>query len=553
MSSGSNYPGYDALVTYLRYQVKRSYRGFLELNRNVIIASLSSNLDTEELDNLWSCHFLCEAKEILTQENREESFVKLKEKVEFERSCKWLKQYWDGVIKDYRRTQLKRFAYKIIYYETPERIPEEHQKSDLCGICRNELLPQLTEHITILTCGHLFHWQCIERISFEPCCPFCSEEQGSTKKRTIDNSDERNEYDDHDNDYYNRNNDSDHGNSLDEHSFDHDNNNHHNDSDDIPAPEIANLLQEGRLNDDGQRAHPAVPVDNNHHENTNNHHEGDEHNHDHNHEGFGSGLGPRPRRRRVRDSSYHPRVAKTIKKIHHRNESTISAGDHYDNDHDHEQEDYDNDHNHEQRDEELIGPAEQAETNQIITLDQSNSNSSNPQTRSRRCSSSPPSSREQNMLQGLIRELFPPINEETVETNGNNDAGEEFQGSIPLTMLFRKACRAETQMINVNQEEISCWYRYGKGYMERVDATMNFQGCSEKTARKVVYDDIMKHLPGFNRNTVRNKTQGALRIYNLFKKIGTNRIKWIRSFSSSFISKLTTTQIQTIVGYYDHI
>jgi hypothetical protein len=157
------------------------------------------------------------------------------------------------------------------------------------------------------------------------------------------------------------------------------------------------------------------------------------------------------------------------------------------------------------------------------------------------------------MLQGLIQELLTPINGEVVEINDNNDAEEEFEGSIPLTQLFRKACRTETQMINVNQEEISCWYHYGKGYMERVEAIMNFQGCSEKTARKVVYDDIMKHLPGFNRNTVRNKTQGALRIYNLFKKIGMNRIKWVRSYSASFISKLTTTQIQTIVGYYDHV
>ncbi|CAI2182183.1 4887_t:CDS:2 [Funneliformis geosporum] len=205
MSSSSDYP---ALVTYLRYQVKRSYRGFLKLNCNAIITSLSSNLDTEELDNLWSCHFLCKAKEILTQENWEESFVKLKEKVEFERSCKWLKPYWDSVIKDYRRKSIKSWI-----------------------------------------------------------------------------------------------NDSDHGNSLDKYSFDHNNNNHYNDSDDIPAPEIANLLQEDRLNDDGQKAHPVIPL-----------------------------------------SSKH---------------------------------------------EELIGPAEQAEMNQIIMLDQSNSNSSNPQTQSRRCSSSP--------------------------------------------------------------------------------------------------------------------------------------------------------------------
>ncbi|CAG8659379.1 9956_t:CDS:2, partial [Diversispora eburnea] len=83
--------------------------------------------------------------------------------VKSERRGYGLRIYWDALIKDYKRTQLKGFAYKIIYYETPERIPEEHQKSDLCGVCRKELLPQLTNHITILNCGHLFHWQCLKR------------------------------------------------------------------------------------------------------------------------------------------------------------------------------------------------------------------------------------------------------------------------------------------------------------------------------------------------------------------------------------------------------
>jgi hypothetical protein len=126
------------------------------------------------------------------------------------------------------------------------------------------------------------------------------------------------------------------------------------------------------------------------------------------------------------------------------------------------------------------------------------------------------------MLQGLIQELF---TRKAAETNENNGAEKETEGSIPLTRLFQKACRAETQMININQEDILCWYHYGKGYMERVEATMNFQEGSEQAARKLVYDDIMKHLPGFNRNTLRSKTHKALRIYNLFKRIGVKRIK----------------------------
>ncbi|RHZ48047.1 hypothetical protein Glove_562g24 [Diversispora epigaea] len=75
--------------------------------------------------------------------------------------------------------------------------------------------------------------QCLERSSPELYCPFCSEEQGSSKNRT-DNSDEHYEYDDV------------HKNILDKHSFDHDNDTYHSDSND---------------------------------ENTNTHYEGDEHDH----------------------------------------------------------------------------------------------------------------------------------------------------------------------------------------------------------------------------------------------------------------------------------
>ncbi|RHZ71230.1 hypothetical protein Glove_261g3 [Diversispora epigaea] len=214
-----------------------------------------------------------------------------------------------------------------------------------------------------------------------------------------------------------------------------------------------------------------------------------EHESDNHHEG--SSSGPHPRRRCVRDSSYHP----CVKKIHHRNESTIPADDYHDNDHDHE--DYDNDHDHEQDydndhdHEELISSAEQTETNQI--------NTSNTPTQTSRCFS-----HKQNMLQGFIEELFTSINEELVESNDNNDVEE---GSIPLVQLFQKACRAEMRMINANHEEILCWYHYGKKYMSQVNDTMDFQECGKNIARKDVYKEIMNHLPGFNRNTVRNKTQ----------------------------------------------
>ncbi|RHZ71234.1 hypothetical protein Glove_261g6 [Diversispora epigaea] len=141
---------------------------FLKLNRDIIISSLSVNFNWNDIDRTWTRNFLREAENFLDQKN----FADLKEKsagsgggigyVNSEQHGQGLQVYWNALIKDYKKTQLKGFVYKIIYYKTPERIQKVYKKSDLCGVCREELHLQLTKHITILTCGHLFHWQCLE-------------------------------------------------------------------------------------------------------------------------------------------------------------------------------------------------------------------------------------------------------------------------------------------------------------------------------------------------------------------------------------------------------
>ncbi|RHZ66316.1 hypothetical protein Glove_308g39 [Diversispora epigaea] len=175
------YAGYDALVTYLRSQTNKSYKGFLDLNRNVIIGLLPSNPIWIDLDNAWSSRFLDEAK-MLDQG----TFAELKKKVNLERNENRLQFFWEGVIRDYKKIsvkiKLKEFAYKIIFLESPECIPEEFNPQNLylCGICQNEILPQLIKAITILPCGHLFHRDCIERDQkfSNPYCPLCPKEQG---------------------------------------------------------------------------------------------------------------------------------------------------------------------------------------------------------------------------------------------------------------------------------------------------------------------------------------------------------------------------------------
>ncbi|CAG8487769.1 7762_t:CDS:2, partial [Ambispora gerdemannii] len=73
--STSKYLGYDVLISYLNERENQSYRGFLDLHRNVIVASLVSD-DWHDLDNNWADHFLREAEVLLDRK----TFVALKEK-----------------------------------------------------------------------------------------------------------------------------------------------------------------------------------------------------------------------------------------------------------------------------------------------------------------------------------------------------------------------------------------------------------------------------------------------------------------------------------------
>ncbi|CAG8799397.1 7041_t:CDS:2, partial [Dentiscutata erythropus] len=188
------YFGYNALVDYLQIYKNASYRSFLDLNRDVIISSTTSS-SWNYLDNLWAGRFLREARKlgaILDEKNYWACLLEGDEIGEYDyndpppsrrsvvsspyppsskRSCRWLRPYWDGIIKEYNKNfALKCFAYKIINIMNPEQIPENYQNQTICEICRKEISPQFPEPITILTCKHMFHQKCLK-----PHCPLCQD------------------------------------------------------------------------------------------------------------------------------------------------------------------------------------------------------------------------------------------------------------------------------------------------------------------------------------------------------------------------------------------
>ncbi|GBC07921.1 hypothetical protein RclHR1_00780001 [Rhizophagus clarus] len=97
-SSSSTYPGYNALVSYIREKTSRSFRGFLNLHRDVVVSS-SYSKDWRELDRYWTTHFLEVSKELLDRA----TFVTLNEKINIERTryAKDLQTYWVVVIEEH--------------------------------------------------------------------------------------------------------------------------------------------------------------------------------------------------------------------------------------------------------------------------------------------------------------------------------------------------------------------------------------------------------------------------------------------------------------------
>ncbi|RHZ62038.1 hypothetical protein Glove_344g16 [Diversispora epigaea] len=158
---------------------------------------------------------------------------------------------------------------------------------------------------------------------------------------------------------------------------------------------------------------------------------------------------------------------------------------------------------------------------------------------------------ERDIVQSLLGELSTPIKGETVEAMIDEDENNKNSAPKNLSILYQKACRAEMRVMKAKQEEITCWYYYGKGFEERVEAILNNErGVRDQSARNRVYNEIVQHIPGYLKDNLRKKTQRAVKIYKLFRNIGVNKIKRILSYGANSISKLTITQIQLIEQHF---
>src|SRR3954454_16208795 len=134
-----------------------------------------------------------------------------------------------------------------------------------------------------------------------------------------------------------------------------------------------------------------------------------------------------------------------------------------------------------------------------------------------------------------------------------------------LAQLCDKALIAEECTLEANQEEIFCWYHYGRNFVFQEKAFCYKNKIGEKKAKGLIYDEVVKQLnilrkkrsqdiglplPDVSRDSLCKKTQRAVKIYKLFEKVGIDKVKYIRSYSANEISKFTNDEIQKIIDHF---
>ena len=106
------------------------------------------------------------------------------------------------------------------------------------------------------------------------------------------------------------------------------------------------------------------------------------------------------------------------------------------------------------------------------------------------------------------------------------------------------------EAIKMGLKEILWLYHYSLEFEEKVKNITADGKTKDKTARSMIYKDMLQYLPNVTLGNLRIWTHRAKNILMLFgeKGVGIDRIKLV-TCSASDISRLNNTQIQNIIDY----
>src|SRR5271154_6014703 len=125
-------------------------------------------------------------------------------------------------------------------------------------------------------------------------------------------------------------------------------------------------------------------------------------------------------------------------------------------------------------------------------------------------------------------------------------------GQSQILLVYMKLCmrQKKVQSKQANREETLHWCFYAREFKRMYKDFMVSNKVGEKKAKGQIYDFIIEQLPDTKRKTLCRQTQKALRIDDLFEKIGMDKLQYIKTYSADTISKFIDPQIQIIIDHF---
>ena len=148
--------------------------------------------------------------------------------------------------------------------------------------------------------------------------------------------------------------------------------------------------------------------------------------------------------------------------------------------------------------------------------------------------------------QKVLKELT-TVNE--IIMNNNNENKEINKGVSELI----KGYMITHEPNRTKRETIQYWYRYGQEFKEKLEEIKNGKECKipDHIARRQLYLGIKnKGIEKVTLSTIKTRTQNSLKVYDLFSKIGPEKIERIKNCSWNNLAKLSRPEIENLIELF---
>ena len=154
--------------------------------------------------------------------------------------------------------------------------------------------------------------------------------------------------------------------------------------------------------------------------------------------------------------------------------------------------------------------------------------------------------RKSKMMEELIQELETPVLGEEELTE--NEIEEDMEQND-----IRKLIKMFHGIEKINRKQIKKWFEYGRRFEQQVEETKNKskKRITDQTARGKVYEEMRKQITGnITKEAIRKRTQGCIKIYEIFMEIGRDKINRIKDCSVRTLIKLNKEEIKQIKDHF---